>query len=195
MFQIHAETRHLTIETGGSPVMIAARTAARSLLFAHLLKLAIPVHVFESSSDDSWIQYVSEKKVSSFEFFVLVPSFDFFCQPMFVMTNDGGVFQQEPTVERTLQAERILSQRIFVLNMLCTGTGITLLKGAEYRDSRVMPSFFLLFISNPLLRRSLPSFMNQNTLPMPISRFLKRLRIFMLDFYRNIVLRVLFSKR
>ena len=62
---------------------------------------------------------------------------------MFIMTNDGGVFQQEPTVERTLQAERILSQRIFVLNMISTGTGITLLKGAEYRDSRVMPSFFL----------------------------------------------------
>jgi hypothetical protein len=121
--------------------------------------------------------------------------FSCFCQPMFVMTNDGGVFQPEPTVERTLQAERILSQRIFVLNMICTGTGITLLKGAEYRDSRVKPSFFFLFISN-LLRRSFPLFMNQNTLPVPISRFfLKRLRIFMLDFYRNIVVRVLFSKR
>ena len=88
------------------------------------------------------------------------------------MTNDGGVFQQEPTVERTLQAERILSQRIFVLNMISTGTGITLLKGAEYRDSRVISSFFLLlFISNPLLRRSLPSFLNQNTPPMLINRF------------------------
>ena len=87
------------------------------------------------------------------------------------MTNDGGVYQLEPTVERTLQAERILSQRLFILNMICTGTGITLLKGAEYRDSRVKPSFLLLFISNPLLRRSFPSFMNQNTLPVPISRF------------------------
>jgi hypothetical protein len=113
---------------------------------------------------------------------------------MFVMTNDGGVCQPEPTVERTLQAERILSQRIFVLNMICTGTGITLLKGAEYRDSKVKSSFFLLFTSDPLLRRSFPSFMNQNTLPN--SRFfLKRLRIFMLDFYRNIVVRDLFSKR
>lgn len=45
--------------------MVAARTAARSLLFAHLLKLAIPVHVFESSLDDSWIQYISDRKVLS----------------------------------------------------------------------------------------------------------------------------------
>ena len=61
----YAETRHLTIETGGSPIIVAARTAARSLLFAHLLKLEIPVHVFENSSDDSWIQYISERKVLS----------------------------------------------------------------------------------------------------------------------------------
>lgn len=60
--------------------MVAARTAARSLLFAHLLKLAIPVHVFESSSDDSWIQYMSERKVLStyLSFFVLAPCFDIF---------------------------------------------------------------------------------------------------------------------
>ena len=112
------------------------------------------------------------------------------------MTNDGGVFQLEPTAEKTLQAERILSQRIFILSMICTGTGITLLKGAEYRDSRVKSFSFLLFISNPLFQRSFPSFMNQNTLPVPISRFfLKRLRIFVLNFYRNIVVRDHSSKR
>ena len=103
---------------------------------------------------------------SSFSLHVLI-----FCQPMFVMTNDGGVFQLEPTVDTTLQAERILSQRIFILNMICTGTGITLLKGAEYRDSRVKLTFFILFNSNPFLRRSFPLFTNQNTLPVPISRF------------------------
>jgi len=141
-FPIRPETRHLTIETGGSSVMVAARTAARSLLFAHLLKLDIPVHVFESSYDPSWIQYSSERKVSfSFRFFVLVPCIDVLCQPMFLMTNDGGVCQPEPT---TLQAERILSQRIFILDMICTGTGIALLKGAEYRDSKVKPLFLLL---------------------------------------------------
>jgi hypothetical protein len=115
---------------------------------------------------------------------------------MFVMTNDGGVFQLDPTVDPTLQAERILSQRIFLLKMICSGTGITLLKGAEYRDSRVKPSFFLLFNSNPLLRRSFLLFMNQNSLPVPISRFfLKQPRVFMLDFYRNIVVRDLFLNR
>jgi hypothetical protein len=60
--------------------MVAARTAARSLLFAHLLKLAIPVHVFESSTDDLWIQYMSEKKVLStyLSFFILAQYFDLF---------------------------------------------------------------------------------------------------------------------
>ena len=74
------ETRHITIETGGSPIVVATRTAARSLLFAHLFKLAIPVHVFESSTDDSWIQYMSERKVLSIylSFFIFAPCFDFF---------------------------------------------------------------------------------------------------------------------
>ncbi|KAF8812130.1 P-loop containing nucleoside triphosphate hydrolase protein [Phlegmacium glaucopus] len=120
------ETRHLTIETGGSPNVVAARTAARSLLFAHLLKLEIPVHVFESFHDPSWIRYSSETK------------------PMFIMTNDGGVCQPEPTDERKPTdepeptAERILSQRIFILNIACRGTGVALLKGAEYRDSKIL---------------------------------------------------------
>lgn len=136
--------------------MVAARTAARSMLFAHLLKLAIPVHVFEGSSDDSWIQYISEKKVL-FTYLRSRSMYWCFCQPMFVMTNDGGAFQLEPTVEKTLQAERILSQRIFILNMICTGTGVTLLKGAEYRDSRVSHlssfcSFLIIFFEDPFLR-------------------------------------------
>ena len=62
---------------------------------------------------------------------------------MFIMTNDGGVYQpNKPTA--SLQAERILAQRMFILSMICTGTGVALLKGAEYRDSKVKPSFFLL---------------------------------------------------
>lgn len=35
-------------------------------------------------------------------------------------------FQPESSVDTTLEAERILSQRIFILNMICTGTGITI---------------------------------------------------------------------
>jgi len=35
-------------------ISLSRQVDPRSLLFAHILKLAIPVHVFESSSDDSW---------------------------------------------------------------------------------------------------------------------------------------------
>ena len=65
---------------------------------------------------------------------------------MFLMTNDGGVCEPEPTTT-TLQAERILSQRIFILSMICMGIGVALLKGAEYRDSKVKPSFFSLQVA------------------------------------------------
>jgi len=50
------------------------------------------------------------------------------------MANDGGLLDGkalEPT------AERILCQRIFFFNLLSRGISVTLLKGAEYRDSKV----------------------------------------------------------
>ncbi len=56
------------------------------------------------------------------------------CQPMFVMTNDGGVVE-EPTSETA--AARILLQRVFLYSLLAQGVSVTILHGAEYRDSKV----------------------------------------------------------
>lgn len=52
---------------------------------------------------------------------------------MFVMTNDGGVVEG---VASKAHAERILLQRVFIYTLLAQGISITLLKGAEYRDSK-----------------------------------------------------------
>lgn len=49
------------------------------------------------------------------------------------MTNDGGVVNSESTKT----AERVLLQRIFIYNLLSQGVSVTLLQGAQYRDSKV----------------------------------------------------------
>ena len=53
---------------------------------------------------------------------------------MFVMTNDGGVVQ---STSAKAAAERVLLQRVFVYSLLSQGVSVTLLHGAQYRDSRV----------------------------------------------------------
>ena len=53
---------------------------------------------------------------------------------MFVMTNDGGVPSDESS---TAVAERILLQRVFLYTLLAQGVSVSILNGAEYRDSKV----------------------------------------------------------
>lgn len=53
---------------------------------------------------------------------------------MFVMTNDGGVAEESSS---ETHAARVLLQRVFIYNLLCQGLSVTLLKGAQYRDSKV----------------------------------------------------------
>lgn len=50
---------------------------------------------------------------------------------MFVMTNDGGVLDDQNL------AGQILTQRIFIFDLLSQGTSVTLLQGTEFRDSKV----------------------------------------------------------
>lgn len=52
---------------------------------------------------------------------------------MFVMANDGGLLENN----RDLAAERILVQRIFLFDILSHGIAVALLRGAEFRDSKV----------------------------------------------------------
>ena len=53
---------------------------------------------------------------------------------MFIMANDGGLSDDKASQFTT---KRILCQRIFFFNVLSRGISVTLLKGAEYRDSKV----------------------------------------------------------
>lgn len=108
--------RHLTLKTGDSQFIVSSRSLARVLLFNHLLKLDIPVHSFNDLDDPLWKRYEAIKK------------------PMFVMMNDGGLCKDR----RPFAAQIILCQRIFLFKLLNRGSAVTLLKGAEYRDSKIM---------------------------------------------------------
>ncbi|KAF8155693.1 hypothetical protein B0H34DRAFT_506081 [Crassisporium funariophilum] len=122
-----SDTRHLTSKQGGAAFNVASRILARSMLFAHLLKLHIPVLVFEGCRDPLWISYVVARK------------------PMFVMTNDGGVQNQGSS---SCEVEGMFIQRSFLLSLLSGGTAAALLKGAEYRDSKII-SFVYEPMRNP----------------------------------------------
>jgi hypothetical protein len=52
---------------------------------------------------------------------------------MFVMTNDGGLLDRS----KNRSAERILGQRLFLFDLLGAGLAVTMLQGAEFRDSKV----------------------------------------------------------
>ncbi|GBE83891.1 Uncharacterized helicase [Sparassis crispa] len=112
------ENRHLTLHTGSSGYVFVSRSLARTLLVRHLKQLDIPVHVFTNLDDPLWTQYMK------------------FTKPMFVMTNDGGVLDQECNTFSL--PECILTQRIFIYILLSQGTPVSLLQGAEFRDSKVM---------------------------------------------------------
>jgi ATP-dependent RNA helicase DDX60 len=52
---------------------------------------------------------------------------------MFVMLNDGGM----PKNTNDDTTMRILLQRNFIFGLLTSGVAVTLLRGAEFRDSKV----------------------------------------------------------
>ncbi|KAI0948028.1 hypothetical protein AcW1_009642 [Taiwanofungus camphoratus] len=108
------DNRHLTIQSTPSDFVITSRMLARALLFKHLRRLDIPVHTFKDLSDPKWLRYRAVSK------------------PMFVMTNDGGVLDDQNL------AGQILTQRIFIFDLLSQGTSVTLLQGTEFRDSKIM---------------------------------------------------------
>lgn len=53
---------------------------------------------------------------------------------MHVMINDGGVLQPN---QDQLAVKRISNQRGFLLEIVSSAIAVTLLKGAEFRDSKV----------------------------------------------------------
>jgi ATP-dependent RNA helicase DDX60 len=52
---------------------------------------------------------------------------------MFVMLNDGGALENTDLD----MARRVLIQRNFIFSLLTSGIAVTLLHGAEFRDSKV----------------------------------------------------------
>ncbi|KIM41415.1 hypothetical protein M413DRAFT_27773 [Hebeloma cylindrosporum] len=110
-------TKHLTMRSGDPYFGMASRALARSMLFRHLSKLPFTIHVFDNAKDPLWVQYTLAKK------------------PMFVMTNHGGLSEENGHETRTA---RILVQRAFLLEILSRGISIVLLEGAEYRDTKIL---------------------------------------------------------
>jgi len=59
-----------------------------------------------------------------------------FFKPMFIMTNNGGLCDKDSSA---LTTAAVLHQRVFLLQILSGSAGIAvaLLKGTEYRESKV----------------------------------------------------------
>ncbi|KAH9846953.1 P-loop containing nucleoside triphosphate hydrolase protein [Lenzites betulinus] len=110
------DTRFLTLRCGDESYVTASRALARSILFGHLQSLDVAVHTFHNTADPEWLSYQKRRK------------------PMFVLTNDGGAMEGRTS---NAYAERVLLQRVFIYTVLTQGVSVTLLKGAEYRDSKI----------------------------------------------------------
>ena len=110
------DRRYLTLSYGESNYVSSSRSVARQILFNHVKSLDIPVHTFLDLSDPAWVSYQRLTK------------------PMFVMTTDGGVLDDD-SPDST--AEYVLLQRVFLYSLLSQGISVTLLRGAQYRDSKV----------------------------------------------------------
>ncbi|KAF8958161.1 hypothetical protein BDZ97DRAFT_66327 [Flammula alnicola] len=128
------DTRHLSIQTGEPSFVVASRALARSMLFRQLCRLPFDVHVFEGLDDPLWVQYVLMNK------------------PMFVMTNDGGLGDSGTS---STKIAIIFSQRAFFLSILSGGMSVALLKGAEYRDSKILSFVYEPNISTSRLLKAL----------------------------------------
>ncbi|KAI9465185.1 P-loop containing nucleoside triphosphate hydrolase protein [Lactarius psammicola] len=117
------DTRHLTLK-GDTNFLISSRSLARALLFTHLAEhaseMGLDIYAFSSLADPAWIAYQQRTK------------------PMFVMLNDGGT----PAEDDHDMAARVLIQRNFIFCLLTSGIAVTLLHGAEFRDSKIFSFVF-----------------------------------------------------
>ncbi|KAH9943357.1 P-loop containing nucleoside triphosphate hydrolase protein [Epithele typhae] len=111
------DRRFQSIAYDDNEYVSSSRSLARQVLFNHLKTLDIPLHIFADIEDPAWLTYQRLKK------------------PMFVMTADGGVIRSKSSNAVT---ERVLLQRVFLYLLLSQGVSVTLLRGAEYKDSKIM---------------------------------------------------------
>ncbi|EIW78173.1 P-loop containing nucleoside triphosphate hydrolase protein [Coniophora puteana RWD-64-598 SS2] len=109
--------KHLSIHSGAPDQEVASRALARQLLINHLRQLQdTTVHCFENIRDAKWKEYQSLAK------------------PMFVMINDGGL----PMSDDAWNARWVLVQRKVLAELLSNGISFALLKGCEFRDSKII---------------------------------------------------------
>ncbi|KAF7790532.1 hypothetical protein EIP86_001488 [Pleurotus ostreatoroseus] len=113
--------RHSTQATGSHQFIVSSRTLARHILAKHLDMLPISVHYFDSLDDPRWRQYTLMRR------------------PMFIMLNDGGVLEEMagPGV-----FESLLLQRLSLFDLITQGFPIALLRGVEFRDSKILTFIF-----------------------------------------------------
>ncbi|KAI0750894.1 P-loop containing nucleoside triphosphate hydrolase protein [Daedaleopsis nitida] len=111
------ERRLSTLLYGEDDYVSSSRCLARAILYRHLKSLDVVVHTFNNLSDHAWLAYQRLTK------------------PMFVMTGDGGIVSASSSKSA---AERVLLQRVFIYSLLSQGTSVTLLQGAQYRDSKIL---------------------------------------------------------
>ncbi|KAE9406161.1 P-loop containing nucleoside triphosphate hydrolase protein [Gymnopus androsaceus JB14] len=114
-------SRHTSIGTDYLEFQTHSRALARKMLFHHMVNINIPVHSFDSPQDPTWIELVSKK------------------QPMFIMVNDGGT---PIDTADDWHFQRSLLQRALLFELSRQGLAFALLKGTEYRDSKVMTFVF-----------------------------------------------------
>ncbi|EIN08256.1 P-loop containing nucleoside triphosphate hydrolase protein [Punctularia strigosozonata HHB-11173 SS5] len=126
--------QHSTLQTGSSAYVFASRYLARALLKRQLNKLPVDVYAFNDLEDPEWLAYYKRVK------------------PMFVMLDDGGLLQQD---KRPLAAERLLTRRKFIFGLLNGGVAISLLPGAQFRDSKIL-AFIYTSNYDPLAARRYP---------------------------------------
>ncbi|KAI0073118.1 P-loop containing nucleoside triphosphate hydrolase protein [Panus rudis PR-1116 ss-1] len=110
------DNRHHSLLTGESAYKFASRSLARSILIQHLKNLDVTVHVFENTQDPEWNSYLRINR------------------PMFAMVNDGGNFDE---LTKPMAIERALFQRILMHDLISQGVSVSLLQGAEFRDSKI----------------------------------------------------------
>ncbi|KLO14115.1 P-loop containing nucleoside triphosphate hydrolase protein [Schizopora paradoxa] len=108
--------RHSALRTGSSSSLVASRGLARRILFNHLLKLDVKVHVFSSLSDEGWKAFQSRQR------------------PMFILMNDGGSYNEDVAEDA---AQRLLLQRLIVRDILCSRLAVVLLAPLEFRDAKI----------------------------------------------------------
>ena len=114
--------------------MLASLSFARAALLGHL-KSQLPgvsVYLFRDLQDVQWERYLQTRKVSAMPF--LRALIDVRCQPMFVLLNDGGVVEPEATPHK---ACCVLAQRLLLFELTSQNLACALLRGSDFRDSKV----------------------------------------------------------